>query len=69
MEKSYISKSLDHLGIVRGIIDELGIVEEIDKHLQIEGSERALSLGLLCISLIIIGIPSLKLQKSLPNKI
>jgi len=29
MEKSYISKSLDHLGIVSGMIDELGIVEEI----------------------------------------
>jgi len=69
MEKSYISKSLDHLGIVSGMIDELGIVEEIDKHLQIDGSERALSLGLLCKSLIIIGTPSLKLQKSLPNKI
>ena len=56
MEKSYSSKSLDHLGIVSGMIDELGIVEEIDKHLQIDGSERVLSLGLLCKSLIINGL-------------
>jgi len=56
MENSYSSKSLDHLGIVSGMIDELGIVEEIDKYVQTDGSERVLSLGLLCKALILNGL-------------
>jgi len=56
MENSYSSKSLDHLGIVSGMIDELGIVEEIDKYVQTDGSERVLSLGLLCKALMLNGL-------------
>ena len=47
MSKEYSSKSLAHLGIVSGMIDELGIVEAIDRHLQIDGKERQVSLGIL----------------------
>jgi transposase len=53
---NYSSKSLDHLGLVSGMIDELGIVESIDSHLSIDGINRDVSLGTLCKSLIINGL-------------
>lgn len=56
MSKEYSSKSLDHLGIVSGMIDELGIVEAINNHLQIDGKERQVSLGVLCKALILNGL-------------
>ena len=27
-------KNIDHLGIVAGIVDQIGIVEEIDRHIE-----------------------------------
>lgn len=56
MSKEYSSKSLAHLGIVSGMIDELGIVEAINNHLQIDGKERQVSLGILCKALILNGL-------------
>ena len=56
MSKEYSSKSLAHLGIVSGMIDELGIVEAIDNQLQIDGKERDVSLGILCKALILNGL-------------
>lgn len=38
------------------MIDELGIVQAIDKHLQIDGKERDVSLGVLCKALILNGL-------------
>jgi transposase len=56
METAYSSKSLAHLGIVSGMIDELGIVEAIDNQLQTDGIEREVSLGTLCKALIVNGL-------------
>jgi transposase len=56
MDNEYRSKSLAHLGLVSGMIDELGLVEAIDKHLQIDGKERQVSLGILCKALILNGL-------------
>ncbi len=56
MSNEYSSKSLTHLGIVSGMIDELELVEAIDNHLQIDGKERDISLGLLCKALILNGL-------------
>lgn len=56
MSNEYSSKSLAHLGIVSGMIDELGLVEAIDNHLQIDGKERNVSLGLLCKALVLNGL-------------
>ncbi len=56
MESTYSSKSLSHLGIVSGMIDELGLVEAIDNQLQTDGIERTVSLGTLCKALILNGL-------------
>ena len=37
LEQSIIVKNLDHLGIVAGIIDELGLVESVDSVIPSEG--------------------------------
>ena len=52
----YSSKSLDHLGLVSGMIDELCLVEGINTFLQTDGIERTLSLGTLCKALILNGL-------------
>jgi transposase len=52
----YSSKSLDHLGLVSGMIDELDLVSGINTFLQTDGIERDVSLGLLCKALILNGL-------------
>lgn len=52
----YSSKSLDHLGLVSGMIDELCLVSGINTFLETDGIERDVSLGLLCKSLILNGL-------------
>ena len=52
----YSSKSLDHLGLVSGMIDELCLVEGINTFLETDGIERDVSLGLLCKALILNGL-------------
>jgi transposase len=56
MELNYHSKSLGHLGIVSGMIDELCLVEKIDSLMQIDGSSRELSIGTICKALILNGL-------------
>jgi transposase len=56
METEYSSKHLGHLGIVSGMIDELGIVESIDKYLQVDGIAREVSIGIICKALILNGL-------------
>ena len=56
MESTYSSKNLGHLGIVSGMIDELGLVSAIDNQLQTDGIERTVSLGTLCKALILNGL-------------
>jgi transposase len=50
------SKNLDHLGLISGMIDELGLVDSLNGLLQTDGIERDVSLGILCKSLIINGL-------------
>jgi transposase len=50
------SKSLDHLGLVSGMIDELGLVESLNTLLQTDGIQRDVSLGVLCKALILNGL-------------
>jgi transposase len=52
----YSSKSLDHLGLVSGMIDELDLVSGINTFLETDGIERDVSLGLLCKALILNGL-------------
>jgi transposase len=56
MESTYSSKNLGHIGIVSGMIDELGLVSAIDNQLQTDGIERTVSLGTLCKALILNGL-------------
>ena len=46
---------MGHLGLVSGMIDELGIVETIDRCVQ-DGIERDVSLGMLCKALVLNGL-------------
>lgn len=52
----YSSKQLDHLGIVSGMIDELGLVSQIDSLLSVQNKERDLSIGTICKALILNGL-------------
>ena len=56
MEEKYESKSLGHLGLVSGMIEELGLVELIDNCLQIDGVERDLGIGIICKALVLNGL-------------
>ena len=57
MEESYESKSLAHLGLVAGMIDELAIVKNIDKQLRLIGGVcPEVSIGTICKALIINGL-------------
>lgn len=50
------SKSLDHLGLVSGMIDELGLVDSLNTLLETDGIKRDVRLGVLCKALIINGL-------------
>ena len=52
----YMSKSLDHLGLVSGMIDELDLVNKLNILLETDGVERQVSLGLLIKALILNGL-------------
>lgn len=56
MEDNYERTSLAHLGILAGMIDELNIVENIDKPLQVDGVSCEVSIGTICKPLIINGL-------------
>ncbi len=52
----YSSKSLDHLGIVSGMIDELDLVKMLDSLLETDGKTRTVSMGILIKALIMNGL-------------
>lgn len=52
----YSSKSLDHLGLVSGMIDELDLVNNLNNLLETDGIERQVSLGVLIKALILNGL-------------
>lgn len=52
----YSSQQFDHLGLVSGMIDELGLVNQINSLTSIDNKERDLSLGLVCKALILNGL-------------
>ena len=52
----YSSKELDHLGLVSGMIDELGIVDQIDSLMSIQCKERDLGVGIISKALILNGL-------------
>jgi transposase len=52
----YVSKNIDHLGLVSGMIDELGLVSYIDSCLEKESKDRVVSYGTLCKALILNGL-------------
>lgn len=52
----YSSKQIDHLGLVSGMIDELGLVELINLQLEQDGKSRSVSLGILVKALILNGL-------------
>lgn len=49
------TKSLDHLGLVSGMYDELGLGARIDALLQSETTRREVSIGTLCKALVLNG--------------
>lgn len=50
------SKPIDHLGLVCGMIDELGLVSQIDALMSVQDKTRDISVGLACKALIINGL-------------
>lgn len=56
MDKQLSSKTLDHLGLVSGMIDELEIVNMIDELVPQDHKSRNLSIGTICKALVINGL-------------
>lgn len=53
METTLTTKTLDHLGLVSGMFDELGIGTKIDKLLNSSNPERKVSIGQICKALVL----------------
>jgi hypothetical protein len=51
MQAQLISKSIDHLGLVSAMFDELGLVELIDSLIKQDLDNRKISIGASCKSL------------------
>ena len=56
MQKSTTIQNLDHLGLISGMIDELGIVENIDKLIPSQSEDKKLSHGELVKAMILNGL-------------
>ena len=52
----YTSTTLDHLGLVAGMVDELGLVEKIDSLIPQDFSQRRVSLGMAVKAMILNGL-------------
>jgi transposase len=52
----YSSYTLDHLGLVSGMVDELGLVQRIDALVEQDLSQRTVSVGLAVKAMILIGL-------------
>ena len=48
-------KNLDHLGIVAGIVDQIGLVEELDRHIA-KHSQQMISTGQVVKAMILNGL-------------
>lgn len=53
---TYTSTTLDHLGLVAGMVDELGLVEKIDDLIPQDFSQRQISLGVAVKAMILNGL-------------
>lgn len=56
METTLQTKTLDHLGLVSGMYDELELVTQIDCLVQPDKTRRAVSIGTLCKALVLNGL-------------
>lgn len=56
METSLQTKSLDHLGLVSGMYDELSLGARIDALVQLDKTRRDVSIGTLCKALVLNGL-------------
>jgi len=56
MSSSLTSKTLDHLGLVSGMFDELGLAAQIDAHIPQDLDQRSVSIGTICKALVINGL-------------
>ena len=54
--KTLRSKTIDHLGLVSGMFDELGLVEKIDSFVPQDVEFRELSIGTICKALVLNGL-------------
>jgi hypothetical protein len=53
---AYVSNTLDHHGLVAGLVDELGLVEKIDAMIPQDLSQRQVSVGMAVKAMILIGL-------------
>jgi hypothetical protein len=53
---AYASDTLDHHGLVAGLVDELGLVEKIDAMIPQDLSQRQVSVGMAVQAMILIGL-------------
>lgn len=56
METTLQTKALDHLGLVSGMYDELGLGVRIDELVQLDKTRRDVSIGTLCKALVLNGL-------------
>lgn len=56
MQPILVSKSVDHLGLVSTMFDELGLVELIDSLIEQDFDNRKISLGTSCKALCLNGL-------------
>ena len=55
-DNPYASYTLDHHGLVAGMVDELGLVEKIDAMIPQDLGQRQVSVGMAVKAMIIIGL-------------
>ena len=55
-DNAYASYTLDHHGLVAGMVDELGLVEKIDAMIPQDLDQRQVSVGMAVKAMIIIGL-------------
>lgn len=56
MEETLSSKTLDHLGVVSGMCEELDFVNQIDSHFCQDFHRHQISIGTICKALILNGL-------------
>jgi transposase len=56
MQSELSTKVLDHLGLVSGMCDELGLVDQIDSRLPQDATQRSVSIGTICKALVLNGL-------------